>query len=862
MRYLAVCLTLLLSVCAVPTFAAQSPTATVTGIVSDPQGAVIRGATVTAVQTETNVSRTATSNGEGAFALSALPPGSYTITVEASGFNQTKYESVTLYVGQTLTLDTTLQVGALTETIDENFAQEELIDLTTSGVDEVIKTREIQSLPLNGRNYLELAFLVPGNAPAPNFDPMKTNSITISSSGQLGRGGSVTVDGADNNDDVVGGPLVNIPQDAVQEFQVATNRFSAELGRSGSSVVNVVTKAGTNDYHGNVGFFFRNDALQALPATFDRGASEAPPFDREQIAVSVGGPIVRDRAWWFGAFEYRNQDGAVLVGERDVATRSLVRGCAPAPLDEVLATLRADVWLDDENRLEFHYSFENADDTTASTLIRPIGTASQRQSSENDYQSFIARWSSTLSDSAVNDLTFSYNHFFNETFPVATGPQLTFPSLQAGSSFRVPQATRQDRFEVRDTLSLVRGNHLLKLGGSVQRIDARFDLGVFREGRIELAEDFPAFDRNGDGVTNDDDLLIAVTLRSGKPDSDLVIPDADNVYVAGFIQDDWRIHPQFTLNLGLRYEVDSDVKNVSRYDEINPIVAGFLRGDRGRDANNFAPRIGFNWSTEDGRTSVHGGYGIYYDRVVLQIQSLERGLDGRALPIEVRAGNVFFIDPNTGGFPPFAPTLSNPFTGFILPGAGASGINIIDDDLQNPAVQQFNLGVQRQFFDDLAVRVDYIHDYGTHFIIGRAIGAVFNPVVGGPDRVVNLESSVVTKYDALFVSVEKRYADHYQLRASYTLSKAFNYANDDQIPFGDGPVNPDNLRLEYGPTPNDQRHRFSLSGLWELPYEFRLSGIWSLALACRWTSSVPTASRAFPTSSETRAGASSRPERS
>src|SRR6185295_15155133 len=232
---------------------------------------------------------------------------------------------------------------------------------------------------------------------------------------------------------------------------------------------------------------------------------------------------------------------------------------------------------------------------------------------------------------------------------------------------------------------------------------------------------------------------------------------------------------------------------------------------------------------------IHAGYGIYYDRITLEIQTLERGLDGRALPDEVRAGNLFFIppqflfDPVNGVFPPGAPTVANPFTGFLLPGAGAGGINIIDNDMQNPMVQQMDLGVEKEFGGDYILRVDYLHNFGTHFIIGRTIGQVFNPVVGGPDIVKNLESSVKTKYDGLLVSFEKRFSKRTQFRAGYTLSKSFNYANDDQIPFSNGPINPNNLHLEYGPTPNDQRHRFTFAGTFELPYGLRLSPILTAA---------------------------------
>ncbi|HET9531893.1 MAG TPA: TonB-dependent receptor, partial [Blastocatellia bacterium] len=465
----------------------------------------------------------------------------------------------------------------------------------------------------------------------------------------------------------------------------------------------------------------------------------------------------------------------------------------------------------------------------ASSLIRAIGSASERQQSDNRFQTFLTGYTRLISPTATNSFSFSVNNFINEIEPVTPGPQLTFPSLQDGASFRVPQQTRQNRLQFSDTFSVSRGGHTVRFGVDVQRIDADFDLEVFQQGRIEFVQDFPFFDHNGDGRVDDNDLLIAVTLRSAFPDRALVIPDADNNHIALFIQDDWRVHPRFTINLGLRYEIDTDVKNISRTDELNPLILPFLSGERKRDKNNWGPRIGFNWATADAKTSLHGGYGIYYDRVTLQIQSLERGLDGRALPVEVRAGNVFFLDPETGQFPPFAPSLANPFTGFILPGAGASGINIIDNGLENPMVQQFNLGLQREFAGDFVASADFIHNLGTHFIIGRTIGTVFNPVVGGPDRVVNLESSVGTKYDGLLLSLEKRFSRGHQFRASYTLSKAFNYANDDQIPFSSGPIDSNNLRLDYGPTPNDQRHRFTLSGVFDLPGSIRLAPIWTLA---------------------------------
>ncbi len=832
---------------------AQQPTATLTGVVSDPNGAVIPGATVTATNKATNSARTVTTNKEGVYVIANLPVGTYGIKFNAQSFQDFSFENVELKVGQTVNWNAQLSVGEVREVVfDEDLFLTPLVDTQTSKVDEVIDEKEISNLPLNGRNFLELALLTPGNSPAPNFDPTKTNTVIISSAGQLGRGGNVMIDGTDNNDDVVGGALINISQDAVQEFQMATNRFSAEYGRSASSVINVVTKSGSNDVRGSISAFFRDKSLQESPANLNN-SQETPPFDRQQYAFTLGGPIVKDKLFAFGAFELRDQDDAVLVGIRNVAARQITRGFATAPLKNYLFNSRIDYQANDRNSLNFRYSFEDVDARGTSKLDRALGSASYLQNLENRFHSFMTNWSSVLSARMVNEFSFSVNDFDNFIDPVSEGIQYTFPSILDGSSFRVPQGTTQRRIQFRDALTMIAGNHTLKFGGEFQKIDSSLFLGVFRQGRIEFVQDFADFDRNNDGQINDEDLLFAVTLRSGLPDRDLFLDNVDNNYFSLFVQDDWRVRPNLTFNLGLRWEVDTNVKNNSGSDDINPLVASFYNGERRADLNNFAPRIGFNLALFDDKLSIHGGYGIYYDRVTLQLITLERGLDGRALPVEVRAGNALtdpngvpiFLDQN-GRFLPFAPGVSNPFSGFILPGAGASGINIIDNDLQNPMVQQTNLGIQWEFAKNFVFRADYLRNFGTHFIIGRNIGIVNNPVVGGPDRVVNLESSVGFQYNGMLLSVEKRLSNRFAFRSSYTLSKAFNYANDDQIPFSNGPIDSNNLRLEYGPTPNDQRHRFTFAGTVEMPYGFRFSPILTLASGVPMDIILPDGSSRIP----------------
>jgi outer membrane receptor protein involved in Fe transport len=820
--------------------------ATLQGRVLDPQGRTVAGARVAIEDQGTALRREATSDPQGAFTLPEIPPGTYTLRAEAAGLASRTIKDLSLAVGQSYRLDVALEVAGVTETVEAVAETPALVTAGSSTVDGVMGQTAIERLPLNGRNFLELAFLVPGNVPAPNFDPTKTNSVVVSSAGQFGRGGMITIDGAENNDDAVGGPLQNVPQDAVQEFQIATNRYSAESGRSGASAINVVTRSGTDAFRGTASLFLRDESLQALPATFDR-SQEAPPFDRQQYAVAVGGPIKKGIAHWFAALEYRDQDGAVLVGERDVATRTIRRTFSLAPLQDWLGLVRLDWAPSGRDRVTFRYAFENAEDTGASTLERSIGSATQRQDSKNVYNAVLGSWVKTLSNTALNTVSASYSRFRNDIVPVAPGtPQLTFPSLQDGASFRVPQATNQDRFQVADSLVVVRGNHSLKLGGDVQLVDTSFDLGVFQAGRIELVQDFAEFDHNGDGRVDDNDLLFAVTLRSATPERNLLLDNCDNTYFALYAQDDWRVTPELTVNVGLRYEMDSDVKNISGYPDTNPLVQDFYKGDRKRDKNNFGPRVGFNWTAPSGRLSVHGGWGIYYDRITLEIASLEKGLDGRALAVEVKAGNVFFLDPSTGQFPPFAPSFANPFTGFILPGAGAGGINIIDNAMETPEVQQWNFGAEVRVARNLYLRADGLYNKGTHFIIGRTVGTVFNPVVGGPDRVLNLESSVGTRYKGLLMSLEKR-AGRHRFLASYTLSKAENYANDDQIPFANGPIDPNDLEREFGASPVDRRHRFTFAGSFELPAGFRVSPLLTLSTGVPMDILMPDGSTRVPT---------------
>jgi hypothetical protein len=878
---------------------AQLPTSALNGTVTDPQGAAVATAKVTLTNQATSVSRETTTDTDGLYAFTNVPPGDYTLRVESPSFSTTDIKDIRLGVGRTSTTDVRLAIAKLGQTVVVQ-ASEAQIDLTQSEVQGLVTSTTIQNIPLNGRNFLELAFLIPGNRPATNFDPTKTNTLEVSSAGAFGRGGNLTIDGGDNNDEVVGGTLANLPQDSVREFQIATNKFTAEVGRSGSSIINILTKSGGNDLHGSAFLYFRHKTLQGLPATFDR-RQPTPPFVREQVGGSVGGRIVRDRAWWFVSSEYRNQGFAVPVGVRDFALGKIVGGSGSAFLHDYLLSSRVDVKMTDKDDLAVRYSFNRSLDIANGSLRRPLGAAANRQSSLNRFNSVVGTWTRTISGDLYNSFMFHGDWFLNSipafspdnpvTNPagLATGNEIRFPSLQDGANFRIPQSTKFNRYQIRDTLSWVRGRHTLRFGIEYQHVNtfALFDL--FGSGSIFTTEDFASEDRNGDGVVNDLDIPIAVALKSAAPSRPPIVPFYPNQYFGAFAQDDWRVSPSLTLNLGLRWEFDNIVGDASNLrpcpslataDNTCEFIQNILGTHDGPDYKQFGPRVGFAWDPlRSGRTVIRGGYGIYYDRVVTEVPLLELLLNGRILPLAAFGGSTCHVgaapaDCSVAGarFDAGTPTLASPFSGGNA--VFGIGINHIDRNAKHPIVQQFTLGAQQKIGSSWIISADGIHDFGEKLILGRFLRSttstsplitcpngfdpctVKDPLTGRSDNVTNIESSAKSWYDALLVTLQKRPTGtaswKWGFNANYTLSKTFNYSNDDQIPFNGAEDQVDlvfrsnRLRLEKGYAPTDERHRFVLFGVFDVPWKLTVSPIWTIASHVPINSFVPALNARLP----------------
>ena len=883
--------------------AAQLPTSTLNGTVTDPQGAVVAGARVVVTSNATGVSRETTTGGDGGFTVTDLTPGEYTVRVSASGFATSEFKEIRLEVGRAFTLDVPLKIAKGGEVVEVT-AGELAVNTTQSEVQGIMESGAIATLPLNGRNFLDLAFLIPGNRPAPRFDPTKTNTVEVSSAGAYGRGGNIIIDGADNNDEVVGGTLMNLPEEGVGEFQIATNKYTAEVGRSSSGIINIATKSGTNNVHGSEYIFFRHKDLQGLPATFDR-RNPTPRFSREQFGGSLGGPFVRDKLFGFLNMEYLTQDHAVPVGVRDFTTNTVTGGSALAFVHDFRLTSKGDWVPDEKDHVSIRYAFERSLDIDNGFLTQPAGSAANRQQSLNRYNSVLANWTRTLSSTQVNTLIYQKNYFINKipafspndpaTNPagLAAGNEIRFPSLQDGANYRIPQRTRLARDQLRDTFYWSRGRHSLSFGAEYQYYGSDILFDIYGSGSIFTTQDFATADLNGDGVIDDRDIPIAAVLKSGAPVRPPTGPFVHNNYLGLFVQDDWRVKPGLTLNLGLRW--DGDLNSLGETDRDKPCPSltaisptnpncEFIRNilgphDSSAKYKNFGPRVGFAWQPSQLKnTVVRGGYGIYYDRVILEPAELEEVLNGRVLPI---TGN--FVGSTCGGtsagcslpgakFDPGTPTLANPFAGL---GPFGIGVNVIDKKAATPYVQQFTLGVQHQFGNDYILSVDGLHDFGNRQLVPRFLRAlpsgVTTPFIDCPNgrdpctvidpasgktaaagcpadpscqSITDFQSAARTWYDAMLVSFQKRPRSgpwHPGYNISYTLSKTFDEQQDDQVsPSGKPTEDPaivamhvNNLRIEKGYAVSDERHRFVLFGSMEVPWKINLSPIWT------WSSSIP-----------------------
>ena len=873
---------MLLAVYLVVPLAALAQTAStgvITGVVKDQAGAVVPGAAVKAINKGTGIERKTTTSDSGVYELSQIVPGEYRVEVEAKGFARYVAEGITVNVLQRTALDPELRPAGSIEQVTVTGEAAPLVETGKTDVGGVINQQQLESLPVNGRSFASLAVLVPGATLQPSFDPTKARVGTFSVGGSTGRNLNITIDGGDNKDNAVGGILQNFTMEGIQEFALSTQRFSAANGRSGGALLSVVSKSGTNSLHGSAFGFFRHDKFNANapklladanPDLFPDSADIIkPPFNRQQFGGSIGGPIIKDKAFWFGTVEHTRERGnSIVAGDAFRQIQFLEQlgyeavRFLPQPFDDTQFTVKGDFHLGDNHAFTVRYAGQNNDalnDQAGFLIVRTDLSGGNR--SLNDLHNLLGSWTWTASPHVVNQFVYQWATFNNQILATTDLPLLVFTDgLAVGRNGNVPQQTLQRKHQFHDDLTWNRGNHGYKFGvdfvyepvlGGLFAFNSapEYDFNQTAEETAALPQGF-----------NTPGSVGAIFLSGGDPKFDLV--DGAKQF-AFYVQDDWKVTPRLTLNLGVRYDadygfVDSDHQKNNRVFKALQII-GHPVGSRlvQDDKNNWSPRVGFAYDLMgNARSVIRGGYGIYYDQSFLNVPLFAVQQANAEIYATVFDDST---DLSLASPPPAFPRpLTNPVIGLPVRG------RILDPDFESPYSQQFNIGYAQELGKDTAVEFDYIHIIGLHEFTQLEINPRLGPLFGDQRtdaargrlltpafnahaaemiatfgqvtpfaRISVAQSDGRSRYDAFTVAFKKRYSHKFLLNAHYTLARArawFGIISD----FGLQPQNPFNKfdrAAEYGPPGEDERHRFVVSGVFDLPWNLQLSPILQLASA-------------------------------
>jgi outer membrane receptor protein involved in Fe transport len=840
------------------------------GIVTDASGAVMAGVAMKARNVLTSATFTSTSNEDGLFRFPVLPLGTYQLTAEHAGFASLVLKDVVVTVGARINLPLTLRVAGQSESVVVSSAAP-LVETTRSQMSTTVDSRSIANLPVNGRDFTNFVLLTPG----------VTTDVRggLSFAGQRAMNGFL-VDGVDHNDSFFDQPLggegfssegvtqYHFSQDAVQEFQVNANSYSAEFGRASGGVTNAVTKSGTNHFHGSAFWFYRDRSLNANSPVNKLNGLPKDPFHFNQIGGTFGGPLVRNRLFFFSNYEglRSNKPNAVflnLPGNFSLSPAPVVAGFQQRALDYLapraaswVLPIRQDVYL---AKSDWH--IPSAHLLTAGwSRQRLTGTLSEgtQVSFENssaatlDNDALAVSLSSTLSPALVNVARFAYVRSNNAFLPGSNNPLASIFEagqlvLTIGRAASTPQENRFNRGQWSDTLSYLRGRHSSKFGVDVlsdwnRYLNAQNFAGNYRFLSLE------SFGRSLAGAPLPGERYLQAFSGEGTPGV-IVHPNVRDL--AGFVQDDWRVRPNLTFNFGLRYDLQLNAKPPFKNPSPALAAAGIDTSALPTDTNNFAPRLGLAWAPlRNNRLVVRAGYGIFYSPTIALLIARAHFQNG----ITVEPRTFFGGTPEAVLIPAYPNNLCGPpdpsgVAPSCAPPASGAGNPIITPfprDHTEPYVQQGSLGFELQLQKDLAVSVSYLAAKGTQLARTRDInlGTPTTPInigIAGTstiltyqkftlprpiavfDRILTFESAASSIYHGLAVQAIKRFSHNFQFLASYTFGKVID-DNPNQYVANPGAVDalmvadPSNPRSDRSASVNDQRHRFVLSYIWELNY--------------------------------------------
>ena len=929
----------LMSACATNTLA-QDISASIHGNVLDATGATISGAKVTAINTDTGFQRSTTSNAQGDYSLVQLPIGHYRLETEATGFKKYVQEGITLDVNEAATLGVHLTVGSATQAVEVT-ADAPVIESTSTNLGQTVGEREILDLPLNGRNFTQLGLLQTGVVPlTPGLleagGPARAGQA-YAVNGQRPESNNFLIDGANNFDTVDGGLVLEPPIDAIAEFRILTHTANAEFGHSTGSTTNIITRSGTNEYHGTAWEFLRNNEMDAKSFFAD----SVEPLRRNQFGGVFGGPIKKDKTFFFlyyeGVRDAQGETTLTTVPSNAERTGNFADQCPlnngtfnsqglcidnttgqvsqngqlinefsgqPIPYNQLpfvnplsqtllqfypLANsgpftyvgtqmftqnsdqggVRVDHYLTGRDTLNFRYSIGQSAETDplpqggANVPGFPVSTSEREQN-------FVAQETHTFSPTLVGILRASYlrNKFLlgnsiNHTDPSTLGFEYT-PSLEQaigppfiqvggyasfGNPITGPRNTYQNTYDFSGALTWIKGKHEYKFGGGYQYDQINVLNGIATNGFFVFSN-FPINNSMASFIFGQP----VVFLQGGGNFYRGLRGQAFNVYA----QDTWKVTSRLTLNYGLRYEVPSPYTEIHNYQNLwipgrqsvvfpsakegllYPGDPGVPRGLIPTDRAAWAPRVGFAWDASgDGKWLVTAAYGIFYDPYYT----------GEGGPLQDPISAPPYLQTPQVSVPNFADPFNgqNPFNGTFAPDMT---LLVLNPHLRLPYAQDWNLNIQRALGTDWLFEVGYIGTKGTklpRFI--EANPAVYIPgestqdnadqrrlysgctVTGDTECTYSSVGEIAgiadSSYNALQVSLKKRFAHGFSMLGSYTFSKtlddvsSFNITGSaSQSVAGENDLaqNPFNVKGEWGRSMFDARHRLVVSYQWNLPW--------------------------------------------
>ncbi|HUK11745.1 MAG TPA: TonB-dependent receptor, partial [Thermoanaerobaculaceae bacterium] len=839
----------------------QAATGAIVGTVVDANGGGLPGASITVSNPATGFTRTAVAEEGGIYRFPSLPTGTYSLKVELSGFATVTTEGVIVSVATTRTINVTLKQAKVSENLTVT-AEVPLVE-TSPAIGTVVDQQQLESLPLNGRQFANLGVLAPGTMLGYNTDPTKPNQLVVELDGGSGRNVNYVMDGGDNTDDTIGGALQNFNLESVQEFKIQTMQYKAEYGRSSGGVLTVISKTGTNEFHGSAWEFGRRKSLNSetesekIADAAAAAAGQPEPgkadYSRDQYGASFGGPIIKDKVHFFATYEKTTIDQNYIVNSGGLYP-DLDGKAVPIPSHDDLATAKVTYDIDPKNYVQVRYGYQKNDTKYGQSSL---AAASNLGTVTNKYSSILAGYTAQLSADMLNEFVFQYTKFNNAITADSADPLLYYPNgFAIGRNINTPQTTNQVKYQYKDDFSFSKDiaghSHDFKAGiGFINEptLDGTFSTGL--TGQFSMIPGPPG----GPAYVVSDITKYGGFSGNATPTKQY----------SAYLQDDWRVTSRLTFNIGLRYDyydalsLDQSTnplwqllstQTLYDYKELTPFKNGGGRVLK-NDKDDWAPRLGFSWDlTGNASQILRGGAGRFYDFPYVNATILFP-----AQAVQSNYGIIYEISDANG--------IRNPDGSFYQPGqplpdcslypgatcglAGGLPADVASPTLKPPHSDQVSLGYSWQVNASLGFNVDAVRQWYRDLPYRYRA----NPYISATDRLftplgISNNFRIWTgdgfaDYQGVNLGVHLR-GEKYELQGFYTLSRAtgnvlggadeFRLTRLEYQPdfksYRDQSVNPYDPTCGgkcVGPLDTDARHRVTLAGSYRLPAGFTVSGM-------------------------------------